>query len=985
MYSYYRHIVIISLLLAYWYDAYAQTSRVWGINGGTYMLEFTDSVTIQQYYFPWTTSSSNGVFSSCSGRPMFRDYVYNIVDLEHNKRVHNSDSIYPCYPGNSIMLYRNENVVDHLSFANNYLFKDDKIYNRSYGFFKQYGNGYLFDKVRTSPSGLYLNSIDLTTRSLKSKNELLFLDKSEPDSDQPINKIENVIRIRNFDYRIANRILNTAIIGDMREGVYVVQDTVPTLDTKSCFDLSSIPIPPAFRSFGQSIFTNLELGRQANKLFAIQKSNMGMNYNGVIDNELYVAFTIIQFNMNPSSGKVNGTPIRLTSAQSSTHKLSTGDYITYRDLECSPDDSIIYFIEDLTSRDTSGGITTVTWQSRVRYIDLRSNGLPTVQDLLVLPASNIAPTFLALEISPYGYLVVTYLDNSTSPVYQRVMTYREPNNPQGSNSRYHDQRLKIGGFGDVALHLYDYLRFKPRINYTCEATVNIENKCDPSLGIDSYEWFFTKEDGSIEQSSDVQPQVIYSQNGDYFFKVRGYNSKNLDGYSEWYFDTLKVRIPDKPVPSFEVSDSIICSYTTLTFDNTSTTVVKHPTNAEKWVWTFGDGQTYTTSIREKVEHTYTLPGTYSVSLFYSNGYCDSTLVKNQYIKVKASPQSGFSLNKTSGCAPISVQIKDTVTSFVTKREYFFSDNGTWETIIQPEFSHQFVDTGTFHIIQKLLGASGCVATQDTMYVQVSPGVTSQDSVHVLLATFQHDFTDLDHEKQEIHLTWTSVNAAMEYEITQNNRIIGNTTELSYDIVIDLPPNEWEFKVRAKDVCGNYSSAGRIGKPIILKGAVKGNNEASVLQFSPYKQWLTPIDYTILGEEKKIFTPMVTGQPNQPYTDTKFAVPDKSMKCYVVRGQSPAGVITYSNVNCIPYKPLVYIPNAISANNDGLNESFKPNIFGIKEYTLSIYNRWGQEVYTGSNRAWKPGDNHLGVYFYKISCVSLHGEVINKSGTITVIR
>ena len=42
--------------------------------------------------------------------------------------------------------------------------------------------------------------------------------------------------------------------------------------------------------------------------------------------------------------------------------------------------------------------------------------------------------------------------------------------------------------------------------------------------------------------------------------------------------------------------------------------------------------------------------------------------------------------------------------------------------------------------------------------------------------------------------------------------------------------------------------------------------------------------------------------------------------------------------------LIYIPNAFTPNNDGINDAFKVVISEVTRYELSIYNRWGELVF-----------------------------------------
>lgn len=88
----------------------------------------------------------------------------------------------------------------------------------------------------------------------------------------------------------------------------------------------------------------------------------------------------------------------------------------------------------------------------------------------------------------------------------------------------------------------------------------------------------------------------------------------------------------------------------------------------------------------------------------------------------------------------------------------------------------------------------------------------------------------------------------------------------------------------------------------------------------------------------------------------------------------------------------YIPNAFTPNHNGRNDDFKPFIGGVvKQYQFTIYNRWGQVVFTTKDlyRGW---DGNFGGakqdtnVFAWICSYQLEGEgVIRERGTVVLIR
>lgn len=93
---------------------------------------------------------------------------------------------------------------------------------------------------------------------------------------------------------------------------------------------------------------------------------------------------------------------------------------------------------------------------------------------------------------------------------------------------------------------------------------------------------------------------------------------------------------------------------------------------------------------------------------------------------------------------------------------------------------------------------------------------------------------------------------------------------------------------------------------------------------------------------------------------------------------------------------IYIPNAFTPDGNGLNESFFPQGYGIKEedkYKLEIFDRWGELIYSSDNlhKGWNgrvKGTDTVaeeGVYIYKILITDLQGYKKYFVGHVTVIR
>lgn len=95
----------------------------------------------------------------------------------------------------------------------------------------------------------------------------------------------------------------------------------------------------------------------------------------------------------------------------------------------------------------------------------------------------------------------------------------------------------------------------------------------------------------------------------------------------------------------------------------------------------------------------------------------------------------------------------------------------------------------------------------------------------------------------------------------------------------------------------------------------------------------------------------------------------------------------------PPTEQVYLPNAFSPNGDGLNDTWHilnvPELqaLGVEVQVVSVYNRWGNEVYKSNNInfSWDGKNNSNDTYFYYIRYRTASGDVKVLKGNINLIR
>lgn len=123
--------------------------------------------------------------------------------------------------------------------------------------------------------------------------------------------------------------------------------------------------------------------------------------------------------------------------------------------------------------------------------------------------------------------------------------------------------------------------------------------------------------------------------------------------------------------------------------------------------------------------------------------------------------------------------------------------------------------------------------------------------------------------------------------------------------------------------------------------------------------------------------------------------------YAVQGEYTVKLITYSNAGCkdsaqdvIQIKPLftIYIPNAFTPNGDNTNDAFAPKGAEISEFTMMIFDRWGELIYQTDDiqNGWdgksKGGSkvSENGVYVYKITVRDFEERYHDYTGHVTLL-
>ncbi len=116
--------------------------------------------------------------------------------------------------------------------------------------------------------------------------------------------------------------------------------------------------------------------------------------------------------------------------------------------------------------------------------------------------------------------------------------------------------------------------------------------------------------------------------------------------------------------------------------------------------------------------------------------------------------------------------------------------------------------------------------------------------------------------------------------------------------------------------------------------------------------------------------------------------------YVVTYSFNSGVCSNTattNVIINQLKGDIYIPNSFTPNGDGKNDIWYVYGNTIKSVNITVFNQWGERIFNSTNQS-KGWDGlgfgkiqPAGVYIFAAQIVLLDGTVLNRKGTVNLIR
>ncbi|MBI4931763.1 MAG: PKD domain-containing protein [Bacteroidetes bacterium] len=475
---------------------------------------------------------------------------------------------------------------------------------------------------------------------------------------------------------------------------------------------------------------------------------------------------------------------------------------------------------------------------------------------------------------------------------------------------------------------------------------------------------------------DTPPAFSTLQNPSHTYNAAGtYTATLIVTTAEGCKDTASLTVVVFPVPSVNFSSGNVCINSPTCFTDLSTI---SSGSISAWSWNFADPNSGANNISNLQNpcHTYTAAGTYTVVLTVSsNNNCQSTTILQT--TVLTPPVALFTAPDVCLNAP--TVFTDGSTG-PTSWSWQFGDGGT-SGVQNPQ--HTYLGYGNYIVTLIVSSGATCADTAyDTVLVNPLPVVNfAADKVCIGDTT---SFTDLSFIPAGTISSWN-----------------WNFGDGNSDTV--------QFPVHAYASAGNYN---------VTLTCTSNNNCTSSVTISvlvyplPIADFLSSPAPTIDLIDPAEFNDLSTGAPVQwfwNFGDSTGDTVQNPFHLYADTGAYVVTLIVVSNNGCrdtvqktVEVKDFVfYIPNTFTPNGDELNDFFFGTGLGITQYEMSIFNRWGNLIFTckvndvpqtlpcmwdgkargGSSKERVQED----VYVYKIKFTSVFGREYNFVGQVNVVK
>ncbi|MDW8302985.1 MAG: gliding motility-associated C-terminal domain-containing protein, partial [Bacteroidia bacterium] len=265
------------------------------------------------------------------------------------------------------------------------------------------------------------------------------------------------------------------------------------------------------------------------------------------------------------------------------------------------------------------------------------------------------------------------------------------------------------------------------------------------------------------------------------------------------------------------------------------------------------------------------------------------------------------------------------------------------------------------------------------------------------------------QDKEVLIQWTKTKekGAVFYRIYRKVKDTGTwtllhttatTNDTAYtDKAVEVDKHSYVYQITVVDECGNESLRSNEAQTILLSGYVPKPFQ-NQLHWTNYREWKGNV------EKYEVYRRVPNGTYTAPifvgsslelsYLDDKLIDSDGAFYVYKIvayEGTGGLNQVSESNEITLVQEPTLFVPTAFTPNGDGQNDLFDIKGVYICEFDLQIFDRWGNVVFSSQSldHKWdgsvKGEISPVSVFAYIVKVKSCTGKLLERAGTVTVIR
>ena len=503
----------------------------------------------------------------------------------------------------------------------------------------------------------------------------------------------------------------------------------------------------------------------------------------------------------------------------------------------------------------------------------------------------------------------------------------------------------------------------------------------------------------IDSSSIVQGSIANynwntGDNNQFITKDLTHNYLDHDTFEVWHIvesalgckDSISTAVFVHPMPEalFHVNDSLQC------LDGNSFRMINQSQidwGNLSYYWQFGD---YVIDTLFEPVHTYNDHQSYFIKLDVSS---DLNCKDSFLYPVVVHPMPVADFNFSQVCLEQNTYFSDT--SSVESPDMLNQwdwDFGTGDVSNLQDPVYMFTTSGTKSVTLIVTTDKDC-ADDTSRNLFVNEHVNTIDIIRATVT-----------ENESILVEWNPATSGvpMHYILQRsgdgvnysNLQTFDNQTFNYEDMQVDVQKYNYYYRVIVEDSCLYQSAYSNYGRNLLLQ--VNDDEEFPILTWNAYEQWPFGVhEYVaeIFDDPSLSFEELERMSEHELTVEDKFTEKDQENYCYRITAHSAGniGIISQSNVLCIPTTMYVFMPNAFTPNGDGTNDVFKIKARNVRDYKISIYDRWGELMFSSTDfhDSWdglfQGKACPVGTYVYVINALGSGGQSNSTKGTLQLIR